>query len=378
MLRGKTVRKCLTAVIFATFLVFTSFAPVFAASIYSQDTYSNGTYLYSNNPEAITDKDLGDSTISGANHILYSAQASGYVQAVMEHLNNTSYSNIYLGMQLYNPTSSNLTITLSNIGGTTQYGGSASWYGFEPWDDFFSGINTSKYHCSTSYTISPHGVVWLFGNNIPPVPKGSPACNAVRFYSSGTVSVNFYAYTNINNINGYATPEYYNQNDSANNKVYKGTAVYPDLWGTFNWNITSPNPTTLQSWTTNTKTSTAGDMLSFTVPTGPNSYVIASPTSPAPLNNLANWGVLYYETYHITNTSGSTRTVNLGLSSTTGAHVAVQVTIDGSTSIHNLNLGSATQSYGTVSVPNNSSKTVTARLVLTLPSNGTVTHNITD
>lgn len=88
---------------------------------------NDGTYINSNNPERLIDKDL--------NNPIFKKSLSGEVFFTFEHNNAPSVS-FYYGFQLKNKTSNNLYITIKNIG--FQLDGPGSWLGQNEWIQFYN------------------------------------------------------------------------------------------------------------------------------------------------------------------------------------------------------------------------------------------------
>ena len=85
-----------------------------------------GTYIYSNNPEAIREDAVGKAFIR-------SEGLTGEVYFTFEHA-NYSGSNIYLGYQLKNEGDSDVYITVTNVG----YQAGGTWFGQRAWYDFYN------------------------------------------------------------------------------------------------------------------------------------------------------------------------------------------------------------------------------------------------
>lgn len=99
--------------------------PLKPAEIHYQKR-SGGTYVYSNNPEAIRAEAVGKAFIR-------SEGLTGEVYVTFEHA-NYSGSPIYLGYQLKNEGENDVFVTVTNIG--YQTGG--NWFGQQAWYDFYN------------------------------------------------------------------------------------------------------------------------------------------------------------------------------------------------------------------------------------------------
>ncbi len=155
----------------------------------------NGTYVYCNNPERIEYNTIGDALMRNEN-------LTGEVFVTYEHSSNTSTS-FYLGYQVKNEGSSDVFITITNVG----YQTSGSWFGQYAWYDFYNTSFTLP--SSSTYDNSQY----LFYDYTPrvyqPTTYRLPAGKA--FYVVGGTSSD--AYRNIN-VDG-----------TANKLIYKGNCA---------------------------------------------------------------------------------------------------------------------------------------------------------
>ena len=87
----------------------------------------DGTYVYSNNPELFTNKDVNTCLMKNEN-------LTGEVYMAFEHANYSSYAGVYLGYKLVNETDHDIYVTIENVG--FQAGG--SWFGQLAWYDFYN------------------------------------------------------------------------------------------------------------------------------------------------------------------------------------------------------------------------------------------------
>lgn len=112
-----------------------------------------GTYIYSNNPEMIPSDAVGDAFIR-------TEDLTGEVYLTFEHSNAAGRS-FYLGYQLKNEGTTDVYVTVTNIG----YQTSGTWLGQEAWYDFYNTtfdladyydpndqFNIDNYGYDTSYT----------------------------------------------------------------------------------------------------------------------------------------------------------------------------------------------------------------------------------
>jgi len=139
-----------------------------------------GTYVYCNNPERIQYDAIGDALMRNEN-------LTGEVFVTYEHSSNTS-AGFYLGYQVKNTGSSDVYITITNVG----YQTTGSWFGQYAWYDFYN----------TSFTLPDSSTYdnsqYLFYDYTPrvyqPTTYRLPAGKA--FYVVGGTSSD--AYRNIN------------------------------------------------------------------------------------------------------------------------------------------------------------------------------------
>ncbi len=157
-----------------------SSAYVVAASDANYQKREGGTYIYCNNPERIQSDAIGDA-------LMRNDDLTGDVFVTYEHSSNTS-SSFYLGYQVKNTGSSDVYITITNVG----YQTSGSWYGQYAWSDFYNTSFTLP--SSSTYDNSNY----LFYDYTPrvfqPITYRLPA--GKYFYVVGGTSSD--AYNNIN------------------------------------------------------------------------------------------------------------------------------------------------------------------------------------
>ena len=200
-----------------------------------------GTYIYSNNPEQFTDRDLNKCLMKNEN-------LSGEVYMTYEHANYSSNGNVFLGYKLVNEEDHDIYVTVENVGyqaGGTWFG-QLAWYDFYntkftlPGDYFVNGMISGKYsgydyayqnynpriYTPTTYKIPAHESFFVIGgtsnssyNNIDVGNTANKTlgtircCNGnVKFdVTQGEVTGMMFIYTNDNLINdemdevGYVT-----------------------------------------------------------------------------------------------------------------------------------------------------------------------------
>lgn len=211
---------------------------------------AGGTYIYSNNPEMIPSENVGDAFIR-------TKDLTGEVYFTFEH-SNASGSPFYLGYQLKNEGTTDVFVTVMNIG----YQTSGTWLGQEAWYDFYNTTfaladyydptdqnNIDNYGYDTSYTARvyqpttyrlPAGeAFYVIGGTTSDAYRGisvdgtanraiaNNACanGTVKFHvTGGAVTGTFYCYNRTSQVaaepavTGYRTGAYAQQ--------YTGTASH--------------------------------------------------------------------------------------------------------------------------------------------------------
>ncbi len=193
-----------------------------------------GTYIYSNNPEKILNKNVGKAFIRNTG-------LTGDVFFTFEH-SNFAESAFYLGYQVKNEGSSDVFITVTNIG----YQSSGDWYGREAWCDYYNiGFKLPSYQDDAflfnksysprvfqpqTYRLPAGKAMWVIGgttsdayNNInvgntanKSVAYKACANGSVKFtVTGGSVTGAFYCYRYTSQVAaepaalGYLTSDYY-------------------------------------------------------------------------------------------------------------------------------------------------------------------------
>lgn len=279
-------------------------------------SFSGNYYIYCNNPEPLIDSDLGDNNL-GNKYILWS-DVTGTCQAWYEHTNSTGHA-IGYGLQVYNPNSTSVQITVANIG----FGSGTDGYKTS-WAQFFTGASGGGGTVGT-FTVPAYGVLWIQKNSS--IANGLLFEGTVRFtVSGGRVSIANYAWYNYNNIDGTAT--YLGRvtglrNGQDQSLVYKGIATMSGgttprgyfLTNTFSTSV-SALLSSPRAWRTNGcqtaawPDATLNDMVEIKCPlTGPSSptYLVFACNSA----NLGNWGLQYWYSMTVSNDTANARTVNL-------------------------------------------------------------------
>ncbi len=152
-----------------------------------------GTFIYNNNPEALTMFNVGQA-------LMIESDINGDVYFTSENQNKTGRS-IYLGLQVRNGSGEDITVTVRNIG--YQVGG--DWQGQHEWADFFDTRYEIELPKNSSY-----------GADSPIDPAGFETASYVipdgkYFYVIGGTTAD--AYENINVA------------DTANKRITKGQCV---------------------------------------------------------------------------------------------------------------------------------------------------------
>lgn len=172
---------------------------VIAASNPNYQKRDGGTYVYCNNPEILSSDAIGTA-------LMQHSGLTGDVYATFEHSNSTG-SSLYLGYQLKNEGSSDVLITVTNVG----YQTSGSWFGQKAWYDFYntSFALPSDYYTNSSYDRDD----LLFEDYTPrvmqPITYRLPAGKA--FYVVGGTTSDAYRGISVGS--------------TANQRVYSGACV---------------------------------------------------------------------------------------------------------------------------------------------------------
>ena len=137
-----------------------------------------GTFLYCNNPEALTVKDLDKV-------FMLEKDVHGDVYFTAEHYNGTG-RNLLFGLQLRNHSGKDATVTVKNVG--WQNGG--DWSGQQEWTDFFG----------TTYEIQPKKNDFYFETKKAPNPFVETSYtipSGEYFYVCGGSSLDAYNHINV-------------------------------------------------------------------------------------------------------------------------------------------------------------------------------------
>jgi len=196
---------------------------------------TGGTYLYCNNPEQIPYSGLGKC-------FMRDTGLTGEVFMTFEHSNKSGYR-FYLGYQVKHEGTSDVFITVTNVGYQTQ----GSWYGQKAWYDFY---NTNFDLSDSYYSVSGASDDYLYENYTPrvyqPTTYRLPA-GKYMYVIGGTTSD---AYNNINVGN---TANLYVPTSSCANGIVKFDVVGGAVTGSmYCYNSTSQvkaNPAQTGYWT---------------------------------------------------------------------------------------------------------------------------------
>lgn len=294
-------------------------------------TRDAGTFFYSNNPEPVTEAELGDQIdTDNPGKILYQEKGIyGECIAFISHRNATNEKiPIYFGIQLYNNSNTGISVIVRNRG----YQCSGDWNGIECWSDYLKiKFENSTYTPNVYYNrilyIPPEKGVWILGGlGSNPVKFNNVANGAVWFtVTGGNADINFYAYKNFNSLSGNAVPLDY-IHGGREGRAYKGRSdSLPILRGNFAWDIDDSTENTILPvkndlnesaliWKTNFNShgiiepgAIGRDMISFAF----SGWYFSNDTKDFydEYCNLGNWGVQYIHTFNITNNGNNARKI---------------------------------------------------------------------
>ena len=146
-----------------------------------------GTYIYSNNPEAIKEDAVGHAFIR-------SEGLTGDVYFTFEHA-NYSGTPIYLGYQLKNDGDSDVYITVTNVG----YQAGGTWFGQLAWNDFYNVYfdPPSDYFSNPKKYFEDYAFQKYIPRVFQPITYRLPA--GEYFYVIGGTSEDAYQHINVDN-----------------------------------------------------------------------------------------------------------------------------------------------------------------------------------
>lgn len=180
---------------------YTNANPLKAAKVNYQKRHG-GTYIYSNNPEQLPSSAVGKT-------LMCNEDLTGDVYFTFEHSNKTT-SSLYLGYRVTNTGSSDVFITVTNIGMQTD----GSWLGNKAWCDFY---NTAFQIADNYYDDPNNASQYGFSAYTPrvyqPMTYRLPAGKSM--YVIGGTTTGSYNYYNVGSTAGMAL----GTNDCANGTV---------------------------------------------------------------------------------------------------------------------------------------------------------------
>lgn len=257
---------------------------------------NNGKIVYSNYPEFLSNSS-GYAFADKGYCTNQQTLGPGEVQVFFSHHNKTG-SNIWYGIQIFNPNSSEINFDILN------WGFGSTWdQTIQPLEAFFTTTKETR-------SINAKGVHWVLNKEIAASSSYTPFYGVVRLKLYSQVIITTYAYKSWSSIDGYAVPYPYNYNYSSDLKVYSGYGDGFILNKSINiklselqnsgdyWYYTGEHG----SWGYN-----SGELTPIHI-VGENK--IASPTSTdTNLVELGNWTTQYNFTVSFTNDLGTSKTV---------------------------------------------------------------------
>ncbi|MER3426805.1 MAG: hypothetical protein C4334_01705 [Pyrinomonas sp.] len=299
--------------------------------------------IYVNNPEQITAADLGDSNYGDA-AIMRATGVQGKQRCYFEHLNRTGFT-IGYGIQLYNPNSTSVTVTVQGSGFE------ASVQGGRPFAQMLSNYSTS----GTSYTVGPGRVLWLMRQDAA-VANNTFFSGVIDFnVDGGSVTINHIAYRSFGALDGSTTYIGYvrriepDGTDEA--RVYKGLnpntmAIAADVdfvvgdgdpagvlavsyrsydlnSGAYGSSVIRPNGWYTNIGPANNANAVASDMFAFDMPGWGRIDPFSRSDGEGKYPNLGNWGVVYVVKGKVTNVGAKTRQLSVNLKANPSASAAI-------------------------------------------------------
>lgn len=362
-------------------------------------SYTKGgerSLIFVNNPEQLYNGDLGDSNL-GDKSIYRDTLAPGKYRNFFEHVNRSG-STIGHGIQVYNPNTFAVTVSVQGSGYE------ASVYGGRPFAQMFSNYSNT----GTTYTIPAGGSQWIMRKDSS-IANGSFFSGVIDFtVSGGQVIMNNTAYRNFSALDGSTTYMGYVQRVEADGtheaRVYKGLSPYSEVTATnvnfsisdsdpqgvlavqypnYNVNTNSYGTTTTRSdgWVSsispvNNTNAISNDMISFNMPGWGVVDALKPSDGDGKYGNLANWGVVYTVKGTVTNNGSRTRTLSANYKGNPSSNAFIAYRggdqIWRSTQV---TPGSNIQYYS-FSVPAKSTVSYEAKFVIGGPSGGNIVQSI--
>jgi len=258
-------------------------------------TLSSGkTWVYCNYPEQIPSNALGD--YDSGDVYLNKVNVNGDTELFASYRNMTGKS-IYFGIQLYNPNSTAVSVTVKNRafhfsgGSPTQ---DWNWVVGQTPVDFLSYTSTN------TITVNGGSANWPY-YDLGLIPNGCLFNVYLRFTTNGPLWCFPYVYTNRSKIDGTATLYPW----SSSSKVYRGYGSNYEVNASLNINV-SQMPYVFAS--NSCSYNSARDMISI------NDQGTIWSCSNA---NLGNWGAHYKFSVTINNDTVSSKTIKAYIGTTT-------------------------------------------------------------
>lgn len=243
--------------------------------------------VYCNYPEQIPSNALGD--YDSGNVYLNKVNVNGDTELFASYRNMAGKS-IYFGVQLYNPNSTSVLVTVKNR--AFHFSGDLPAHDWN-WVVGQTPVDFLKYTSINTITVNGGSANWPY-YDLGLIPNGSLFNVYLRFMTNGPLWCFPYVYANRSKINGTATLYPW----SANSAVYRGYGSSYEVNASFTINV-SQMPYVF----------------------GSNSCIFNSSKDMIPINdqgsiwscsnaNLGNWGAHYKFTVTITNDTASSKTIN--------------------------------------------------------------------
>jgi len=362
-------------------------------------SYTKGgdrSLIFVNNPEQIYSGDLGDANL-GDKSIYRDTLAPGKYRNFFEHVNRSG-STIGFGIQLYNPNSSPVTVTVNGSGYE------ASVFGGRPFEQMFSTYSST----GTSYTVPAGGSQWIMRKDNS-VTNGSFFSGVIDFtISGGQVIMNNTAYRNFSALDGSTTYMGYVQRIESDGtheaRVYKGMSPYSevtaanvnftisdsDAQGVLavqypNYNVSTGtygnSSVRSDGWVSsispvNNQNAITNDMLSFSMPGWGTVDALRPSDGEGKYGNLANWGVVYTVKGSVTNNGTRARTVSANYKGNPSSNAFIAYRGSDNTWRSTQVAPGSNIQYYTFSVPAKTTVAYEAKFVIGGPSGGNIVQSI--
>jgi len=256
---------------------------------------NNGKIVYTNYPEFLTNS-LGRAFADNGYFTNQQTVESGEVQVFFSHHNQTG-ENIWYGVQIFNPSDSQISFDILNWGFSTTFDGTIL-----PLERFFTTNKETRY-------INAKSVDWVLNKKISNLTPYNPFYGVIRLKFDSQVIITTYAYKKWLSIDGYAVHYPYDSKYSGNLSVYSGYGDGFILSTSINIKLSELQKGDYWYYTGEHEAYgyNPGELTSIYL-VGENK--IASPTSSDKnLNNLGNWTTQYDFRISFTNDLSVSKTV---------------------------------------------------------------------